>query len=92
MPDRQETVAAVDRWRAGRVWHVFASAASLAVAARALGVHSTAVTVAGTVCVLIALGGFLAWLPSQKGRDWRGRPIDRVRSDEGPDDAVARRR
>lgn len=81
MPDREETGAAVDRRRAGRVWHIFASAASLSVAARAFGVHSTPVTIAGSICVLIAAGGFLAWLPSQKGRDWRGRPTDSVRRD-----------
>ncbi len=81
MPDREETGAAVERRSAGRVWHLFASAASLSIGARALGVHSTTVTIAGGICVLIALEGFLAWLPSQEGRDWRGGPIESGRSD-----------
>lgn len=76
MPRREKIEVVAGRRSARRVWHMFGSGASLAVSAPIFGVHSTPLTIAGIVCVLIALGGFAAWLPSQKGRNCRGRPVD----------------
>jgi len=47
------------------------------------GFELVSLMIATIVCGLVALGGWLTWLPSQRSRNWHGQVLNREPTDSG---------